>query len=88
MIHPPALLKEIETLAAQGVVFGDRLHISDRAHVILPYHLAEERLTEESSVRGRSPGNDPAGNRSLLSRQGRTGAWRSDDRPLPPRGVS
>src|SRR5262249_5063794 len=28
---------------------GDRLHISDRAHVILPYHLAEERLTEEST---------------------------------------
>ena len=49
VIHPPALLKEIERLAAQGVVFGDRLHISDRAHVILPYHLAEERLTEESA---------------------------------------
>ena len=49
VIHPPALLKEIERLAAQGVAFGDRLHISDRAHVILPYHLAEERLTEEST---------------------------------------
>ena len=49
VIHPPALLNEIETLSAQGVDFGDRLHISDRAHVILPYHLAEERLTEESS---------------------------------------
>jgi adenylosuccinate synthase len=49
VIHPPALLKEIETLSAQGVDFGSRLHISDRAHLILPYHLAEERLTEESS---------------------------------------
>ena len=49
VIHPPALLAEIERLSAQGVAFGDRLHISDRAHVILPYHLAEERLTEESS---------------------------------------
>ena len=49
VIHPPALLQEIERLAGQGVVFGNRLHISDRAHVILPYHLAEERLTEESS---------------------------------------
>jgi adenylosuccinate synthase len=48
VIHPPALLKEIESLAAQGIQFGSRLHISDRAHVILPYHLAEERLTEES----------------------------------------
>jgi adenylosuccinate synthase len=49
VIHPPALLREIETLASQGVDVGRRLHISDRAHVILPYHLAEERLTEESA---------------------------------------
>ncbi|WP_406693645.1 adenylosuccinate synthase [Singulisphaera sp. Ch08] len=49
VIHPPALLKEIETLAAQGVEMGSRLHVSDRAHVILPYHMAEERLTEESA---------------------------------------
>jgi adenylosuccinate synthase len=49
VIHPPALLAEIERLSAQGVEFGSRLHVSDRAHVILPYHLAEERMTEESS---------------------------------------
>ncbi len=49
VIHPPALLREIETLSAQGVDFSGRLHISDRAHVILPYHLEEERLTEESA---------------------------------------
>jgi len=49
VVHPPALLREIETLTAQGVQIGQRLHISDRAHVILPYHLAEERLTEESA---------------------------------------
>lgn len=30
VIHPPALLAEIERLSAQGVAFGDRLHISDR----------------------------------------------------------
>ncbi len=49
VIHPPALLQEVETLAKQGVEIGNRLHVSDRAHVILPYHLAEERLTEESA---------------------------------------
>lgn len=48
VIHPPALLKEIGTLSGQGVDFKGRLHISDRSHVILPYHLEEERLTEES----------------------------------------
>ncbi len=49
VIHPPALLAEVERLSGQGVDFKGRLLISDRAHVILPYHLAEERLTEESS---------------------------------------
>jgi adenylosuccinate synthase len=49
VIHPPALLAEVETLQKQGVEVGGRLHVSDRAHVILPYHLAEERLTEESA---------------------------------------
>ena len=49
VIHPPALLKEAETLSNQGVELGDRLHVSDRAHVILPHHIAEERLTEEST---------------------------------------
>jgi adenylosuccinate synthase len=49
VIHPPALLQEIDRLSGQGVDIGDRLHISDRAHVILPYHIEEERLTEESA---------------------------------------
>lgn len=49
VIHPPALLKEVAGLTAQGVDFTGRLHVGDRAHVILPHHLAEERLTEESA---------------------------------------
>lgn len=49
VIHPPALLKEIATLEGQGVQVAGRLHISDRAHLILPYHIEEERLTEESA---------------------------------------
>jgi adenylosuccinate synthase len=48
VIHPPALLDELGRLKKQGVDVGDRLHLSDRAHVILPYHIDEERLTEES----------------------------------------
>jgi adenylosuccinate synthase len=42
------LLDELGRLKKQGVDVGDRLHVSDRAHVILPYHIDEERLTEES----------------------------------------
>ena len=43
VVHPPALLKEVQTLAGQGVRVEGRLHISDRAHLILPYHREEER---------------------------------------------
>lgn len=49
VIHPPTLLEEIERIARQGVDVTGRLLISDRAHVIMPYHLVEERLTEESA---------------------------------------
>jgi adenylosuccinate synthase len=51
VIHPAALLKEIDTLEGMGVDLARRLHISDRAHVVLPYHLTEERLTEESAFK-------------------------------------
>jgi adenylosuccinate synthase len=49
VIHPPALLAEMDRLEKQGVTFDGRFMISDRAHVILPHHLEEERLTEEST---------------------------------------
>ena len=55
--------------------------------MILPYHLAEERLTEESAVDRRPPGDDPARDRPLLSRQGRPGPRRPGRRPLPPGAV-
>jgi adenylosuccinate synthase len=49
VIHPPTLLEEIARIDSQGVDVTGRLVISDRAHVIMPWHLVEERLTEESS---------------------------------------
>jgi adenylosuccinate synthase len=49
VVDPAALLEEMETLAAAGVTF-DNLFISDRAHVIMPYHLEQDRIQE--SLRG------------------------------------
>jgi adenylosuccinate synthase len=49
VVHPPALMAEIARLRDQGVDFSGRLLLSDRAHVILPHHIEEERLTEESA---------------------------------------
>ena len=49
VLHPPTLLGQIEELTQRGIDVYDRLLISDRAHVILPYHLEEERATEEAA---------------------------------------
>ena len=46
VVDPAALFSEIDTLAAQGIDVGDRLLISDRAHVILPYHRDLEAHSE------------------------------------------
>ena len=47
VVDPVALFSEIETLGKQGVEVGDRLLISDRAHLILPYHRELEELAEK-----------------------------------------
>ena len=44
VIHPGAILKEIETLTSQGVAIGKNLMISDRAHLIFPWHHLEDAL--------------------------------------------
>ncbi len=46
VVDPVALFAEIETLSRQGIDVGDRLLISDKAHVILPYHRELEVLAE------------------------------------------
>lgn len=45
--NPKALLQEIETIRSQGVTVGENLLLSDRAHVIFPYHIAEEAVLEK-----------------------------------------
>ncbi|HSL20058.1 MAG TPA: adenylosuccinate synthase [Vicinamibacterales bacterium] len=46
VVDPQALLAEIDELGRHGVVVGDRLVISDRAHLILPYHRELDVLSE------------------------------------------
>lgn len=48
VINPKALLGEITQLRARNIPLGDNLLISDRAHVIFPYHIAEEVVLEEA----------------------------------------
>ena len=49
VINPGPLLGEIDGLVARGLSVEGRLWISDRAHVVFPYHVEEERLREESA---------------------------------------
>lgn len=48
VINPNAILKELDGLTAGGMNIDGRLLISDRAHVICPWHLLEEAAFEAS----------------------------------------
>jgi adenylosuccinate synthase len=62
VVDPKGLIAEIERLEKQGVDIS-RLYISERAHVVMPYHFLLDRLEEEargsdtidSSLRGIGP---------------------------------
>jgi adenylosuccinate synthase len=47
VVYPPRFLEEVADLRRGGVEVGDNLLVSDHAHVIFPYHIAEERLSEQ-----------------------------------------
>jgi adenylosuccinate synthase len=46
VVDPLALFEEIEFLAEKGISVDGRLFISDRAHIIMPYHRAIDRASE------------------------------------------
>jgi adenylosuccinate synthase len=52
VIDPATLLGEIESLQQRGIAVDDNLRLSDRAHVVFPYHRREDVLAERSA---RSP---------------------------------
>lgn len=75
VIDPKAFFEEIEQMKEQGVLITpDRLKVSSRAHLIMPYHKAldhtsEERLGNEkigTTLRGIGPAyEDKAGRRGI-----------------------
>ena len=48
VVDPGMLIEEMDRLQAKGVKIGKNLFISERAHLILPYHKAIEKATEQS----------------------------------------
>ena len=47
VVSPEALVKEMDNLEARGIDVHGRLFISERAHVIMPYHVALDLAREE-----------------------------------------
>lgn len=52
VVDPPALLAEIATVTAKGIKLPP-LYISNRAHVVMPYHRLFDRLEDEERGRFR-----------------------------------
>lgn len=62
VLNPPTMLQEIDALVARGIrVTGDNLMLSDRVHVVFPWHVAEDKLMNERPVDGESIGTTGRG---------------------------
>ncbi len=69
VVDPEALLREIEGLSSRGVDTSG-LVISDRAHVVMPYHQAEDGLRED--ILKRAAEDEEFGDASKVSHIGTT----------------
>lgn len=47
VVDPIQLIKEIDTLRDRGIEVGDNLRVSDRAHVVMPYHKEHDAALEK-----------------------------------------
>lgn len=56
VLNPPTVLDEIDSLKSRGVQVGRNLMLSDRAHLVLPWHLEEDRVMDSMAVEGESIG--------------------------------
>jgi len=88
VVDPVALFQEIDRLAALGVDITGRLFVSDKAHLILPYHRELDVLAEarrgERKIGTTSRGIGPAYEDKIGRRGVRVGdlANTADDGPL------
>ncbi|MSR17982.1 MAG: adenylosuccinate synthase [Phycisphaerales bacterium] len=47
VVDPERLLEEIDSLRSRSIAVGDNLRISDRAHVVMPYHKEQDAALED-----------------------------------------
>jgi adenylosuccinate synthase len=86
VINPTTMLAEIDGLAARGIQCKDNLKISERAHLVMPWHMAEDRFVNATQVRGESIGTTGRGiGPCYRDKVGRTHAIRMADLVQPTR---
>lgn len=57
VIHPPKIVAEIDGLRQSGVnVDAANLRLSERAHVVMPWHIVEDQVTDGHRVAGENIG--------------------------------
>ncbi|MEI6516824.1 MAG: adenylosuccinate synthase [bacterium] len=61
VIDPVGLVKEIKELNERGIKTAGRLHVSDRAHVVAPYHKAVDAASENKLAVGSKIGTTQRG---------------------------
>jgi adenylosuccinate synthase len=61
VLSPGSLLAEIDGLVGRGVKVDKNLMLSDRAHVIFPWHVEEDRLLDKQCTSGEAIGTTMRG---------------------------
>jgi adenylosuccinate synthase len=61
VLNPARLIEELDELAARGAGHPENLRLSDRAHVIFPWHFVEDRAFDKSTSDGENIGTTGRG---------------------------
>jgi adenylosuccinate synthase len=61
VMNPARVIEELDELAKRGAGFAENLRISDRAHVIFPWHFAEDRALDKNTSDGENIGTTGRG---------------------------
>ncbi len=56
VINPATILKEIDSLLERDIEVDANLMLSDRAHIVCPWHIAEDQVMDGQPVQGESIG--------------------------------
>ncbi len=61
VLDPASIIGEIDMLEGRGVTVAGKLRLSDRAHVVFPWHLAEDAILNGSVTGGEAIGTTGRG---------------------------